>query len=464
MVAALARLRGILRGGTAAGIAVGRTLRRPRGGGGSAPTIVVTPLTWLETDGPLLAAVYIANPEPGAEYEVELVDDPYELFTFDGNNLETPTGLDYETVPNPWFSMRFRRTNPLGDWYPTQTFYPNVGNVIELPDAFEVGDWDADAGDEQIDITINSLPADNGAAITDIEYRIDGGSWVSSGGTTSFTISGLTNGVEYDVELRARNADGVSDASDLKSVTPFDPLNLSTKLRAWWDFTDAAALFQNSGGTGAVGSAAEPVGYATDKSTNGKHLTQATSGARPLFQVSPSRVRFDGSNDFLALASAAFPIDAFEIFIVFEEHATSNDTRGIVEFGPSTGSVSSSGAALCILTGPNTDWAGAYGIAGTLSAWAAGTGAAPKAVYELVKAVSTSALNINGSNIANDNSFTVATTPHSGTFRVGALSNSNIAQQFAAIDVYEIILTAALTSDERNNVRAYLYNKHSITP
>lgn len=64
------------------------------------------------------------------------------------------------------------------------------------------------------------MPDDGGAAISDIEYRLDDGSWASSGGTTSFTISGLTNDQEYAVELRAVNAVGAGAASDTKSMTP----------------------------------------------------------------------------------------------------------------------------------------------------------------------------------------------------------------------------------------------------
>lgn len=91
-----------------------------------------------------------------------------------------------------------------------------------VPDAFETGDWSIVAGDEKADVTINSLPANGGASITDIEYRLDGGSWVSSGGTSSFAISGLTNDQEYDVELRAVNSVGNGAAGDTKQVTPED--------------------------------------------------------------------------------------------------------------------------------------------------------------------------------------------------------------------------------------------------
>jgi hypothetical protein len=84
------------------------------------------------------------------------------------------------------------------------------------PEAFGSGDWSIAPGDTIATVTITNLPV----STTDIEYRIDGGAWTSSAGIVSFVISGLTNAVEYDVELRAVNSAGNSAASDLKSVTP----------------------------------------------------------------------------------------------------------------------------------------------------------------------------------------------------------------------------------------------------
>lgn len=91
------------------------------------------------------------------------------------------------------------------------------------PNAFTAGMWTlADAGGGLgLNVTIISLPSDNGAQISDIKYRINGGAWVSSGGIVSFTIlSGLTMGVSANIELQAINSVGDSAASDLKAETP----------------------------------------------------------------------------------------------------------------------------------------------------------------------------------------------------------------------------------------------------
>jgi len=83
-------------------------------------------------------------------------------------------------------------------------------------------DWSVAPGsaNTELDVTIASLPAANGSAITDIEYELDAsGTWVSSGGTTSFTITGLTAATSYDVRLRAVNGNGSGAAGNTESAT-----------------------------------------------------------------------------------------------------------------------------------------------------------------------------------------------------------------------------------------------------
>ncbi len=65
------------------------------------------------------------------------------------------------------------------------------------------------------------LRADGGNPVTKVQYRLDGGPWTDSGGASgSFTITGLTNGKTYKVQVRAINAIGASDASNTLSGTP----------------------------------------------------------------------------------------------------------------------------------------------------------------------------------------------------------------------------------------------------
>jgi hypothetical protein len=95
---------------------------------------------------------------------------------------------------------------------------------ISVPAQFGTADWSvADDGTRgDITITVTTLPNDHGSTITDLEYQIDGGSWVSLGGATvgDYSVSGLTNDVEVDVAIRAVSASGNGPASDTKAVTP----------------------------------------------------------------------------------------------------------------------------------------------------------------------------------------------------------------------------------------------------
>jgi phage-related protein len=67
----------------------------------------------------------------------------------------------------------------------------------------------------------------------------------------------------------------------------------------YWNPTDTANIFQLSGGTTA-GVVGQPVGYATDLSGNGNHLTQSTSGLRTT--LTANSMLFDGIDDWMQFA------------------------------------------------------------------------------------------------------------------------------------------------------------------
>ncbi|UXN74522.1 hypothetical protein N8D56_05110 [Devosia sp. A8/3-2] len=63
-----------------------------------------------------------------------------------------------------------------------------------------------------------------------MQYRVDGGVWtaLTGVGTGVRVIAGLTDGVEYDIDIRAGNSVGFGLASDVKSATPIyiEPSNI----------------------------------------------------------------------------------------------------------------------------------------------------------------------------------------------------------------------------------------------
>jgi hypothetical protein len=63
--------------------------------------------------------------------------------------------------------------------------------------------------------------SNGGAAITSWEYRVDNGSWISTGSlATGFVIGGLDNGTAYDISVRGVNSEGNGAASTAVSATP----------------------------------------------------------------------------------------------------------------------------------------------------------------------------------------------------------------------------------------------------
>ena len=76
----------------------------------------------------------------------------------------------------------------------------------------------ATPGDGTVSVAFTVPSRNGGAAITDYEYQIDDGNWRSASTISSpVIVTGLTNGTEYSIKLRAVNAVGKGEAS--QSVT-----------------------------------------------------------------------------------------------------------------------------------------------------------------------------------------------------------------------------------------------------
>ena len=75
-----------------------------------------------------------------------------------------------------------------------------------------------------LSLTVNfSLGADNGSPATDVWYSINGGSFISTGGTsTPIVISSLTGRQSYSVRIKAENSVGFSSESNLGSAVTLD--------------------------------------------------------------------------------------------------------------------------------------------------------------------------------------------------------------------------------------------------
>jgi hypothetical protein len=103
------------------------------------------------------------------------------------------------------------------------------------------------AGDKRLTIAFTA-GATGGSAITDYEYSLNGGAYISAGTTTSpFTISGLSGRTSYSVTIKARNSVGLGTASSSVSSTTTDSV---------LDASDAAAAIAESARVAAAAEAA----------------------------------------------------------------------------------------------------------------------------------------------------------------------------------------------------------------
>lgn len=112
-----------------------------------------------------------------------------------------------------------------------------TGNVTKIaPDpAAAPTALTATAGDGSVSVAFTA-GADNGWAITNYEYSIDNGaSWIArspASAASPIVITGLTNGTDYAIKLRAVNSGGDGTASSAVSATPLATPGAPTGLAA----------------------------------------------------------------------------------------------------------------------------------------------------------------------------------------------------------------------------------------
>jgi hypothetical protein len=98
----------------------------------------------------------------------------------------------------------------------------------------------------------------------------------------------------------------------------FNPLTLNPAL--WLDASVASSLFQDTGGATPATADTNPVGRWNDLSGNGRNVTQATAGNRPILKTAIQNgrnvVRADGVDDVLTNATYGFASNPYTLFIV----------------------------------------------------------------------------------------------------------------------------------------------------
>jgi hypothetical protein len=87
-----------------------------------------------------------------------------------------------------------------------------------VPEAFTEGQWSLDVDGMDVDLVIDELPAVNGPAITDIEYRVNEGTPISLSASTIGTYPIVAN-AEDEIQIRAINSIGSGDWSESLTIS-----------------------------------------------------------------------------------------------------------------------------------------------------------------------------------------------------------------------------------------------------
>lgn len=126
-------------------------------------------------------------------------------------------------VPTTTYSVSVRATNVNGDGAATAAASVISGTTSVVPLAFGTADWSladkpSTLGDK-VTLAFTALPSNGGSAITDVQYQINAGSWVSIGTTPISLDVTVPATTLVNMQIRAVNSVG-NGATDTKSITP----------------------------------------------------------------------------------------------------------------------------------------------------------------------------------------------------------------------------------------------------
>jgi hypothetical protein len=330
--------------------------------------------------------------------------------------------------------------------------------------------------------------------ITDyvVQYSSNSGStWTTfSDGTStaaSATVTGLTNGTAVQFRVAAVNGIGTGAYSTASAaVTPTLALPAISGLQLHLDAADASTLYDATTG-GSLVAADGGVARWEDKSGNGRHATQSTSGNRPLrktsVQGSKDVLRFDGSNDSLSIPSSTATFKFLHsadstVFSVFKSGTTANPQQEAyaliytfsgasaeVGYGIDTYDASPDNDAILCLACRGVQFT--YTFTNNINnGFPSNTFALASFVTKPTDATAAnrSSYRKNGGAAAANNTLTnsVSTANSQGDLAIG--TRAVTPNYFLNGDIAEIIIyDSALSDTDRDSVEAYLMSKWGIT-
>jgi hypothetical protein len=164
--------------------------------------------------------------------------------SFGGSSNDTGESIAVDSTGNVYTTGVFRNTTDFDPGAGSTNFTSAGGGDVFVLKLSPSGEAEAStapaaptlnsvtAGDRRVTISFTA-GANNGAAITDYEYSLNGGSYTSAGTTTSpITITGLSGRTAYSVTIKARNSAGLSTASSSLTATTTDASRDSSEAAA----------------------------------------------------------------------------------------------------------------------------------------------------------------------------------------------------------------------------------------
>jgi hypothetical protein len=233
-------------------------------------------------------------------------------------------------------------------------------------------------------------------------------------------------------------------------------------LTAWWDASDSATLFNASSG-GSNSTADQEVGRIEDKSGNGRHFTQSTSGNRPIRKTSQQSgrdvLRFNGTSSRMVTAvtfSDFFSATASTAFVVAKAQSVSTNSNFVFE----NASVLSEGQqAHGFVTLRSNDTAASFGYVDAYASASLSYVPGSWKVFTTTHDGTNLSFAINGG--APSQTPLGTRTFTSNFLRLGANGNMNV---FFDGDVGEVIaFNVALSSSDQSAVEQYLIDKWGLT-
>ncbi len=197
-------------------------------GFGSSASTSATTIEPVNTPGTL--TIDPRTPQAGTGFTLTVTDpDGVSLTSFGWNDVDAS-----DTESSSRAQSERSNSSSLDFSTPTLAVGKRIKGFVDYTDAFGPGQYasvlsnvvvagvptvprsvDASRGDEEVTLGWEAPGDDRGSKITgyDYNYKIDGGSWLSTDentSSTSVTITGLTNGSLYHFRVRARNPVGTS--------------------------------------------------------------------------------------------------------------------------------------------------------------------------------------------------------------------------------------------------------------